>query len=259
MKNNDSLISSTLWLKGIELPSENRLEVPLFIYVGPKEIVSLKKSGLHLEKALRFGWLDIIAKPLLLALRFFNKYLGNYGLSIIVLTIIIKILFWPLAAKSYKSMKEMQRIQPRIAQIRERFKNNKEQLNREVMQLYKTHKVNPMGGCLPMILQIPVFFALYYTLLGAIELRHAPFFFWIMDLSAKDPYYITPLIMGASMFLQQKMTPSAADPLQAKIMLLMPVFFTFLFLNFASGLVIYWLVNNILSIGQQLYINKYTA
>lgn len=257
IENTNNLISSTLWLKQVEIPSERKLEVPLFIYSGPKEIDSLKASGLGLEKALRFGWLDFIAKPLLLALRFFNKYLGNYGLAIIVLTIIIKILFFPLATKSYKSMKEMQRIQPRIAKIRERFKSNKEQLNREVMQLYRTHKVNPMGGCLPMVLQIPVFFALYYTLLGAIELRHAPFFFWIHDLSAKDPYYITPLIMGASMFLQQKMTPTAADPLQAKIMLLMPVFFTFLFLNFPSGLVIYWFVNNVLSISQQLYINKY--
>jgi YidC/Oxa1 family membrane protein insertase len=252
------IISSELISKDIEITSGNEKEIPFSVYIGPKEIDSLKSSGLHLDKALHFGWFDFLAKPLLYALKFFNKYISNYGVSIIVLTIIVKILFWPLATKSYKSMKELQRIQPRILQIRERFKNNKEELNRELMQLYRTHKVNPMGGCIPMLLQIPVFFALYYTLLGAIELRHAPFIFWIKDLSAKDPYYITPLIMGASMFIQQKITPTTGDPLQSKIMLLMPIFFTFLFLNFPSGLVIYWLVNNVLSIGQQIYINKYT-
>lgn len=253
-----NVISSVILSQDIVIHSGKEQQLPFSAYIGPKEIDSLRSSGLHLERALHFGWLDILAKPLLFALKFFNKYFSNYGVSIIVLTVIIKFLFWPLATKSYKSMKELQRIQPRILQIRERFKNNKEQLNRELMQLYKTHKVNPMGGCLPMILQIPVFFALYYTLLGAIELRHAPFILWIKDLSAKDPYYVTPLVMGATMFIQQKMTPTAGDPLQSKIMLLMPVFFTFLFLSFPSGLVIYWLVNNILSIGQQIYINKYT-
>jgi YidC/Oxa1 family membrane protein insertase len=153
-------------------------------------------------------------------------------------------------------MKEMQKLQPLMNELREKYKSDKARLNQEVMQLYKRHKVNPLGGCLPMVIQIPVFFGLYKTLLYSIELRHAPFIFWIQDLSEKDPYYITPIIMGATMFWQQKMTPAVGDPMQAKLMLLMPVVFTFLFLNFPSGLVIYWLFNNILSIGQQYYVNK---
>ena len=153
-------------------------------------------------------------------------------------------------------MKEMQKLQPKINELREKYKNDKTKLSQETMAMYKTHKVNPLGGCLPMIIQIPVFFGLYKALLYAIELRHSPLAWWIKDMSAKDPYYITPIIMGATMFLQQKMTPQMGDPMQAKIMLWMPVIFTFLFLNFPSGLVIYWLFNNIISIGQQHYINK---
>jgi len=156
-------------------------------------------------------------------------------------------------------MKEMQKLQPLMAALREKYKGDKTRLSQESMALYKAHKVNPMGGCLPMVVQIPVFFGLYKALLYAIELRHSPLFWWIQDLSAKDPYYITPIIMGATMFIQQKMTPTGADPMQAKIMLFMPVIFTFMFLNFPSGLVIYWLFNNIISIGQQVYINKQPA
>lgn len=153
-------------------------------------------------------------------------------------------------------MKSMQKLQPKMQQLREKYKNDRERMNRELMELYKTHRVNPLGGCLPMIVQIPVFFALYKVLLFSIELRHAPFMFWLTDLSAKDPYYVTPLIMGASMFFQQKMMPSQMDPNQQRIMMLMPVIFTFMFLNFPSGLVIYWLVNNLLTIGQQYLINR---
>jgi YidC/Oxa1 family membrane protein insertase len=195
----------------------------------------------------------------LIFLKYINKGTHNFGLAIIVLTIVIKILFFPLTHTSYKSMKDMQKVQPLMLKLKKKYKDDKEKLNKEIMALYRSHKVNPLGGCLPMILQIPVFFALYKALLGSIELRHAPFIFWINDLSAKDPYYITPIIMGASMFIQQKMTPTVGDPTQAKIMLLMPIVFTIMFLNFPSGLVIYWLVNNVLSIGQQFYINKYTA
>ncbi|MFH1625768.1 MAG: membrane protein insertase YidC, partial [Pseudomonadota bacterium] len=172
---------------------------------------------------------------------------------------VIKILFFPLTHKSYKSMKDMQKVQPLMLKLKKKYKDDKEKLNKEIMALYRTHKVNPLGGCLPMVLQIPVFFALYKALLGSIELRHAPFILWITDLSAKDPYYITPLVMGATMFIQQKMTPTVGDPRQAKMMLMMPIVFTVMFLNFPSGLVIYWLVNNVLSIGQQFYINKYTG
>ena len=214
---------------------------------------------MRLEKTVDFGWFDIIAKPLLLSLTFFYRFLGNYGLAIILITIIIKILFWPLTHKSFKSMRGMQKLQPEMAKLKEKYGDKKEEMAKQQMQLYKQYNVNPLGGCLPMLLQIPVFIALYRGLMDSIELRHASFIgFWINDLSAKDPTYIAPLVMGLSMFLQQKMTPTAADPAQAKMMLLMPVIFTVMFLNFPSGLVIYWLVNNLISIAQQLYINKRT-
>jgi YidC/Oxa1 family membrane protein insertase len=242
------------------------------LYLGPRDLGILKDFGRNLDRAINFGWTDIIAKPLLYVLRFFDTYIHNYGLSIIILTILVKILFWPLTHKSYKSMKEMQKLQPLMAKLREKYKNDKQKLNQEMMALYKTYKVNPMGGCLPMIIQIPVFFALFRVLGGCIELRHAPFALWINDLSAPDrlfnfPFqipFMTPpygipiltLLMGASMFIQQKMTPTPGDPAQAKIMMFLPIIFTFMFINFPSGLVLYWLVNNILSIGQQYRIHK---
>lgn len=227
------------------------------LYLGPKEYGNLKAEGVGLENAIDFGsWIKWLALPLLLLLNFLYKFVHNYGIAIILITIATKILFWPLGNKSYKSMKDMQRVQPTINELKEKYKGDKARLNQEVMQIYRSHKINPLGGCLPVLIQIPVFFGLYKTLLYSIELRHSPFVFWIQDLSAKDPYYITPLIMGATMFWQQKMTPAMGDPMQQKLMLIMPVIFTFLFLNFPSGLVIYWLFNNILSIGQQYYINK---
>jgi YidC/Oxa1 family membrane protein insertase len=218
-----------------------------------------------LEGAVDFGWFQILALPLLYVLKFFYGFLGNYGWAIILLTLVIRILFIYPNHKSFKSMQDMQKLQPKIAKLREKYKDDKEAMNKELMGLYRTYKVNPMGGCLPMVLQLPVFIALYNILGNAIELRHAPFIstlpftniVWLADLSAKDPLLITPLIMGATMFLQQKMTPSPGDPTQAKMMLFMPIIFTFMFLNFASGLVLYWLFNNILSIGQQYYTNKY--
>ena len=221
------------------------------LYIGPKDLDVLKETGHFLEKSIDLGWFGFIAKPLLVVLKFFYKYTRNYGIAIIILTILIKILFHPLTRKQYESMRQMQKLQPKMQAIREKFKNDKERMNREVMDLYRTHKINPLGGCWPMLLQIPVFFALYKALLNSIELRHAPFMFWIQDLSEKDPCYVTPIIMGATMFLQQKMTPAAGDPNQQKMMMFMPIIFTFLFLNFPSGLVLYWLVNNVLTIGQQ--------
>ena len=245
------------------------------LFLGPRDLTVLKDIGSNLDQAINFGWFDIIAKPLLYTLRFFNGYVHNFGIAIILLTVIIKILFWPLTHKSYKSMKQMQKLQPLMAKIREKHKGNREQMNKELMGLYKTYKVNPMGGCLPMLIQIPVFFALFRILGNSIELRHAPFFLWINDLSAPDrlfrfsfeipfmsPPYGVPvltLLMGASMFIQQKMTPTPGDPTQAKIMLLLPIIFTVMFINFPSGLVLYWLVNNILSIGQQYRIIKRPA
>ncbi len=226
------------------------------VYYGPKDLDILKAQGNRLEEVIDYGWFAPISKPLIYTLKFLYKYTGNYGFAIIIITCVLKLLFFPLTHKSYKSMKEMQKLQPKMAELKEKFKNDRDAMNKAVMELYKTHKVNPMGGCLPMLVQIPVFFGLYRALMYSIELRHAPFILWITDLSAKDPYYVTPIIMGVSMFIQQKMTPSNMDPVQAKMMLALPVVFTFMFLNFPSGLVVYWLVNNVLTITQQMYINK---
>ncbi|MBG0791227.1 MAG: membrane protein insertase YidC [Desulfovibrionaceae bacterium] len=233
-------------------------------FIGSTDREMLAKMPNDLDEAVNFGWFDFLAKPLLIGLNFFYDFVGNYGVAIIILTIIIKLIFWPLSQKSYSSMEQMKKLQPMIQKLREKYGDDKQRLNQETMALYKTYKVNPMGGCLPMLVQIPVFFGLYKALLGAVELRQAAFIShvpftdlpWLADLSAKDPYYVTPIIMGASMFLQQKMTPSAGDPTQQKIMLFMPLIFTFMFLNFPSGLVIYWLFNNLLSIGQQLMIAR---
>ena len=241
------------------------------LYLGPKDIDILKAMGHDLAQTINFGWFDILAKPLLYFLKFFYKFTHNYGIAIILLTVLIKIVFWPLAHKSAKAMKTMQKIQPRLQKLKEKYGDDKERLNKELLQLYKTYKVNPMSGCLPMLLQIPVFFALYKVLLQAIELRHAPFLLWINDLSAPDRLMIPgidipwihglpvlTILMGVSMWWQQKLTPASLDPTQAKIMQFLPVVFTFMFLTFPSGLVLYWLVNNILSIAQQYYINKFT-
>ncbi len=240
------------------------------LYFGPKEIDRLKALGHNLSKAINFGWFDPIAKPLLYLLKIFYRVVHNYGVAIIVLTVLIKLAFWPLAHKSARSMKTMQKLQPKMAKLKEKYGDDKERLNKELMQLYRTYKVNPMSGCLPMLFQIPVFFALYRVLLRAIELRHAPFALWINDLSAPDrlmigvhiPYLggipVLTLLMGVSMYFQQKMSPSSLDPTQAKMMQMLPIVFTFMFINFPSGLVLYWLVNNILSIVQQYYVNKFT-
>ncbi len=226
------------------------------LYAGPKEHDQLVKLNNGLEYIINFGFFSIIARPLFWILKFFHRFLGNYGLAIILLTIVVRIPFIPLVSKGQKSMKKLQAIQPKMNEIKEKYKKDPQKMQAEMMELYKKHKVNPMGGCLPMVLQIPVFFALYKVLLVSIELRGAPFILWVTDLSAKDPSYILPIVMGITMLIQQKMTPSGMDPRQAKMMLLMPVVFTFMFLNFASGLVLYWLVNNILSIIQQFYINR---
>ena len=239
-------------------PGEQK-KLEYLVYIGPKDTEQLKAAGHNLDKVVHFGFFNLLAQPLYLVLNFFYGYFKNYGVAIILLTVLIKILFWPLTHKSYSSMKAMQKLQPEMQKLREKYGSDKERLNKEMMTLYKTHRVNPLGGCLPMLVQIPVFFALYKVLLGSIALRHAPFAFWLTDLSAKDPYYITPLLMGASMFVQQKMTPTTADPMQAKIFMMMPIIFTFMFLNFPSGLVIYWLVNNLLTIVQQYFIHRKKA
>ncbi len=226
------------------------------IYAGPKKEELLKPLNVGLEHIIDFGFFSIISRPIFWLLKFINEFIGNYGWSIIVLTIVIRIPFIPLINKGQKSMKKLQKLQPMMNDLKEKYKKEPQRMQKEMMKIYKTHKVNPMGGCLPMVVQIPIFFALYKVLLVAIELRGAPFILWIHDLSAKDPYYVLPIVMGATMFLQQKMTPTTMDPRQAKIMMFMPVIFTFMFLNFSSGLVLYWLVSNVLSILQQIYVNK---
>ncbi len=242
----------------LSIGSDETRAVKYNIYLGPKLSENLKEYKVGLQSAINYGFFSIISIPLMETLKFFYRFTHNYGIAIIILTLIIKLLFFPLTQKSYKAMKDMQKVAPMINQIKEKYKDDKERLNKEVLELYKRHRVNPLGGCLPMVLQIPVFFALYRVLLGSVELRHAPFYFWITDLSSKDPYYITPVIMGVTMFIQQKMSPSTGDGVQKKMMMLMPVVFTFMFANFPAGLVIYWLVNNIASIVQQGYVNKNT-
>lgn len=232
------------------------VELEHVVYLGPKEVDVLKEAGHHFVTSVDYGWFGVFAIPLLFILNFFYDFVGNYGVAIILLTILIKILFWPLSQKSFKSMKEMQRIQPQIAALKEKYKDNKEQLNKEMMNLMKSNNVNPMGGCLPMLFQMPIFFALYRVLYNAIELFHAPFVGWIRDLSAKDPYFVTPLLLGIAMFVQQKMTPSSADPTQAKMMMMMPVVFTALMLYLPAGLVIYILVNTLLTIAHQYFMYK---
>ncbi|WP_291322793.1 membrane protein insertase YidC [Desulfonatronospira sp.] len=252
-------LSKTMYLE----PEASRTMNQIY-YLGPKDRVYLEGAPNNLEKSIYYGWFNILAQPLMYVLNFFYQYTANYGVAILLLTLVIKIIFWPLSHKSYKSMNQMKKLQPMMTKIREKHKDDRKAMNEEMMRLYKTYKVNPLGGCLPILVQIPVFIALYQGLLGSVELRHAPFIshipftdiVWLADLSARDPFYITPLLMGATMFLQQRMAPAPGDPLQARIMQFLPLVFIFIFITFPSGLVIYWLANNVLSIGQQWYMLK---
>jgi YidC/Oxa1 family membrane protein insertase len=238
------------------------------LFIGPKELDLLTAVGKGLERSIDFGYFGFISIPFLYVLHFSHRFTGSYGIDIILLTILIKILMAPLTHKSFVSMKQMQKLQPQMERIKEKFSNDREKLNKEIMELYRRNGVNPLGGCLPMLAQFPVFIGLYNALLTPIELRHAPFL-WIKDLSRPDweslpftlwDYHlgvpVLTILMGASMFLQQWMTPSVGDPNQRKLMLMMPLMFTFMFVTFPAGLTIYWLVNNILSIGQQYWINR---
>jgi YidC/Oxa1 family membrane protein insertase len=226
------------------------------LFLGPKSMPVLKKLGVGLERSVDFGWFAFIAKPLHSLLVWLHGYIPNYGLCIIVLVLMIKALFFYPTKKSYESMAGMRRLQPEMTRLRELYADDRQKLGQEMMALYKKHKVNPMGGCLPIVIQIPVFFSLYKVLLMSIEMRHAPFFGWIHDLSAQDPYYVLPVLMGISMFVQQKLNPQPADAMQAKVMQFLPLIFTTMFLFFPSGLVIYWVVNNVLSIAQQYYVMR---
>lgn len=237
----------------------------LRLYAGPKAFDRLKALGIGLEDTIDFGWFiygswDIVrwvAKPLFTILRFFYDYTHNYGWAIVLVTVCIKLLFVPLQYKSYKSMKDMQVVQPKVQELQKKYKDDRDRLNRELIKLYRDYKVNPLGGCLPMLLQMPVFIALFNILYMTIELRQAPFILWITDLSVPDPFYVLPILMGVSMVVQQKIMPTTMDPAQARIMLLLPVFLTFIFLNFAAGLVLYWFTNNVLTIAQQFITDRY--
>lgn len=226
------------------------------IYAGPKKLSLLNPAGYNIASTLSYGFFSFLSIPLLHILEFFYKFVHNYGLAIILLVLCIRIVFYPLTYTGFKSMKQMQKLTPKINELREKYKDNKADLNKRIMELYKESKVNPLGGCLPMILQIPVFYGLYTTLGTSIQLRNAPLILWIHNLAAPDPYYILPILMGLSMLISQKMNPMVGDPAQAKIMLILPVVFTFIFINFPAGLLLYWTVNNILTIAQQYIINK---
>lgn len=256
-------VGEKLYTAGIVVPvgdiapgATRSVSVPL--YVGPQEGDKLAKLAPGLDLTIDYGWLTIIASPLFKVLSFIHNWVGNWGLAIIALTILIKLLFFPLSAASYKSMAKMKVLGPKLQKLKEQYGDDKQKMNQAMMELYKTEKVNPLGGCLPIVIQIPVFISLYWVLLAAVELRHAPFFGWIQDLAAADPFYILPVLMGATMFLQTKLNPTPPDPVQAKIMLYMPLVFSVMFLWFPAGLVLYWTVNNLLSILQQWQINRMT-
>ncbi len=226
------------------------------LYVGPKEQDRLEKAAPGLILTVDYGWLTVIAAPLYWVLERIYQAIGNWGWAIVILTVLIKLAFYPLSAASYKSMANMRRLQPRLASIKERYGEDRQRMNQAMMELYKTEKLNPLGGCLPIVIQIPVFIALYWVLLESVELRQAPFILWIKDLSLPDPYFVLPIIMGITMGIQQLLSPSMGDPMQRKVMMLLPFVFTLLFLFFPAGLVLYWVVNNVLSVAQQWWITR---
>jgi len=228
-------------------------------YVGPKDQAKLEELAEYLDLTVDYGFLWMLAKPIFAAMKFIHEVVGNWGWSIILLTIGIKILLYPLSAASLRSMAKMRSLQPKMERLKETYGDDRQKMSQELMGLYKKEKVNPAGGCFPMLLQMPVFLALYWVLLESVEIRHSPWIFWIDDLSAKDPYFILPLVMGASMLLMQKLQPMPTDPTQAMVMKIMPIAFTFFFMIFPSGLVLYWTVNNLLSMFQQWYVNRQLA
>ncbi|MBI5330381.1 MAG: membrane protein insertase YidC [Betaproteobacteria bacterium] len=246
-------------LPALKLNPGEEKTVTARLYAGPQELEKIKELAPGLDLVVDYGWLTIIAYPIFMALNFLHNLVGNWGWAIIALTILIKLAFYPLSAASYKSMAKMRKLTPRLTALKERYGDDKQKLQEAMMKMYSEEKINPLGGCLPILVQIPVFIALYWALLGAVELRQAPFALWIMDLSEPDPYYILPIIMAITSFIQVKMSPPAPDPVQQKVMMIMPVAFSVMFLFFPAGLVLYWLVNNVLSITQQWRINTVMA
>lgn len=223
-------------------------------YIGPKEQAVLADLAPGLDLTVDYGMLTVISKPLFWVLGWFERLFGNWGWAILMVTLIIKLAFYPLSSASYRSMANMRKFAPKLQQLKERYGDDRQKMTQAMMELYKKEKINPLGGCLPMIVQIPVFIALYWVLLESVELRQAPFIFWINDLAVRDPYYVLPLLMGVSMFIQQKLNPPPPDPVQAKILMALPIIFTLFFAFFPAGLVLYWLANSVLSVAQQWYI-----
>ena len=240
----------------LTVPAGGDAKVTVPLYAGPQEQDNLKAIAPGLDLVVDYGWLTVIAAPLFWVLKTLYAWLGNWGLAIIGLTVLIKLVFFPLSAASYKSMAKMKLLAPRLMKLKEQYGDDRVKLNQAMMEMYKTEKVNPFGGCLPILVQIPVFISLYWVLLGSVELRQAPFYGWIHDLSAPDPFYVLPALMMLSMILQTKMSPTPPDPVQAKVMMLMPFVFGVMFFFFPAGLVLYWLVNNVLSIAQQWQIQR---
>ncbi len=226
------------------------------LYTGPKDQLRLEEIEPNLRLTVDYGVLDILSTPLFWLMSKIQSYVGNWGLTIIAITILIKMIFFPLSAASYKSMANMRRLSPKLKALKERYGDDRQKMSQAMMKIYKEEKINPLGGCLPILVQIPVFIALYWVLLESVEMRQAPFYLWIDDLSHKDPYYVLPLLMGISMFVQQKLNPPPMDPVQQKVMQALPFIFTAFFAFFPAGLVLYWVVNNLLSISQQWYITK---
>ncbi len=240
----------------IQVAAGAQAETSAILYAGPKLQGHLKELSPGLELTVDYGFLWFLAQPIFWLLEVIHGLLGNWGWSIIVLTIIIKLIFFPLSAASYKSMARMRAVAPKLAQLKEQHGDDRQKMSQAMMELYKKEKINPLGGCLPILVQMPVFLALYWVLLESVEMRQAPWMFWITDLAIKDPYFILPIIMGATMFIQQQLNPTPPDPMQAKVLKMMPIIFTFFFLWFPAGLVLYWVVNNVLSIAQQWYITR---
>ena len=254
-------LGNGLYAAGVIVPAGSiapraSAQVAMHLYAGPQEQDKLATLAPGLQLTVDYGWLTVIAAPLFWVLSAIQKWVGNWGVAIIILTIIIKLIFYPLSAASYKSMAKMRVLGPKMQKLKEQFGDDRQRMQQAMVEMYKTEKIYPLGGCLPIVVQIPVFIALYWVLLASVELRNAPFMLWITDLSAQDPYYILPVLMGITMIIQTSLNPTPPDPVQAKVMKIMPVVFSVFFFFFPAGLVLYWLVNNILSIAQQWQITR---
>jgi YidC/Oxa1 family membrane protein insertase len=252
----DNLFAAGVIVPGPAVQPGASASVAVPLYAGPQKQDQLAKLAPGLDLSIDYGWLTILAVPLFWALSWLEQWVGNWGIAIIIVTVIIKLIFYPLSQASYRSMAKMRVLAPKLQRLKEQYGDDRQRMQQAMMELYKTEKINPLGGCLPIVVQIPVFIALYWVLLASVELRHAPFMLWIQDLSRPDPWFVLPILMGATMIIQTRLNPEPPDPVQAKVMKIMPIAFSVFFFFFPAGLVLYWLVNNVLSIVQQWHINR---